>query len=120
MVRVFERLLASSIAFHPDRTTPRPPPRSSIANEALSIGAARRLLIGRRVRPHAGIVSILSPDGAAERETGLEPATIYMASRCSTTELLPRHRLVRAWWAGRDLNPHGFHHQILNLARLPF
>ena len=33
-----------------------------------------------------------------ERETGLEPATIYMASRCSTTELLPHvwncHELV--------------------------
>ena len=55
-----------------------------------------------------------------ERETGLEPATIYMASRCSTTELLPRDWIVKVWWAGRDLNPHGSHHQILNLARLPF
>jgi hypothetical protein len=55
-----------------------------------------------------------------ERETGLEPATIYMASRCSTTELLPHDGIVKVWWAGRDLNPHGSHHQILNLARLPF
>ena len=26
----------------------------------------------------------------SERETGLEPATLCLGSRCSTTELLPR------------------------------
>ena len=34
--------------------------------------------------------------GALERETGFEPATLCLGSRCSTTELLPQARTERA------------------------
>ena len=34
-----------------------------------------------------------------ERETGFEPATLALARRCSTTELLPRNRYPR--WCHR-------------------
>src|SRR5437016_3688326 len=41
-----------------------------------------------------------------ERETGLEPATIYMASRCATTELLPQSHPCPPE-ARRDRSYHG-------------
>jgi hypothetical protein len=33
----------------------------------------------------------------SERETGLEPATLCLGSRCSTTELLPRECCNGYW-----------------------
>src|SRR6266513_1482635 len=73
MVRVVERLLASSVAFHPDRTTPRPPPRSSIANEALSIGAARRLLSVGAFVPMRGLFQSSAPMGLQSGRRDLNP-----------------------------------------------
>src|SRR5579862_5990829 len=80
-----------------------------------------------------------------ERETGLEPATLSLATRCSTTELFPHGmvtieqisfytglgrlstfvrknplgRHVRSQWARGDLNPYSLRNQLLRLARLP-
>jgi hypothetical protein len=34
----------------------------------------------------------------SERETGLEPATLCLGSRCSTTELLPRECCYGYWY----------------------
>lgn len=39
--------------------------------------------------------------------------TSGLRNRRSSTETKP------AWWARRDLNPHGFPHKILSLTRLP-
>ena len=36
----------------------------------------------------------------SERETGLEPATLCLGSRCSTTELLPRECWDGYWCSG--------------------
>ena len=41
-----------------------------------------------------------SPEGDLERETGLEPATLALARRCSTTELLPLKYLLSISAAG--------------------
>ena len=34
------------------------------------------------------------PEGRMERETGIEPATLCLEGRCSTTELLPLTLIV--------------------------
>src|SRR5579863_8743709 len=47
-----------------------------------------------------------APEGDLERETGLEPATLALARRCSTTELLPHAAslsIPRSWKAGQTL-----------------
>ena len=60
--------------------------------------------------------------GVMERKTRFELATFCLASRRSTTELLPLGLPLRGGegrWGRRDLNSHGLLHVILNHARLP-
>ena len=56
-----------------------------------------------------------------ERETGLEPATLSLATRCSSTELLPHidANYTRFGGRGETRTPTGKAHQILSLACLP-
>src|SRR5271155_2651360 len=56
-----------------------------------------------------------------ERKTRFELATLALARRCSTTELLPQYkgRIGGTSWASRDSNSDGLPHWNLNPARLP-
>src|SRR5579863_9424405 len=57
-------------------------------------------------QPKIEIRKTLRPDSHLERETGLEPATLALARRCSTTELLPHAAslsIPRSWKAGQTL-----------------
>ncbi len=59
-----------------------------------------------------------------ERETRFELATFSLATRHSTTELLPHRKgysnAARLWWARGDLNSYALRHQLLRLTCLPF
>ena len=60
--------------------------------EHCTAGAGRNRVQPLRLSDHCG--SIHQRQGSyLERETGLEPATLALARRCSTTELLPHYVL---------------------------
>ena len=60
--------------------------------EHCTAGAGRNRVQPLRLSDHCG--SIHRRQGSyLERETGLEPATLALARRCSTTELLPHYVL---------------------------
>lgn len=86
------------------------PPHGTLDDVHIAVAARRPHTSRQRANPRrgfpAGVRSL--PWGcrfSLERETGFEPATLCMASKCSTPELLP---LGSDRWCGRrDSNSHG-------------
>ena len=81
-------------------------PHEGLAMAELSSAHLRRAQLDSMV-PGAGIARSSPRAGPRTPQRG------------DAAEILKTLAIPHLWWAGRESNPHGFHHRILSPARLP-